>query len=420
MLNIWLMQIGEPLPIRGDERKMRRSILAEELARRGHNVLLWVSAFDHCAKKWAIRTEDELVKRERIRVIVLKGTGYRKNISIARYLDHRVLSWRFKHLSNREDKPDIIIASLPPHDLAYQSVKYASSKDVPSIIDIEDTWPDIFLDNIPEWLWGIGRILLFREFKMVKDTMKEADCLVAVSNTFLEWGLRYGKRQKSSKDQVLYLGYHQPTVSRERQNVGRALGELLEALSGKTVVTYIGTFSEYHDPSIIIDCAERLEVSNIAFVLAGYGELHSQVEEKAKSRPNVYFPGWLNGEEIDALLMNSSIGICPTSKKADLFPNKAFIYLSAGLPVISSFQGDLKELIESEKIGYYFDPGDVDTLADAIFTLDHDSSVYEEMSKNAKRVFDSRFDEARIYQDFADLIESMARKKAGFDGNQIL
>ncbi len=413
MLNIWIIQIAEPLPIQGDERRMRSNILAEELAHRGHNVVLWVSAFDHNAKKWAIRTEDELVKRERLRVVVLRGTGYRKNISIARYLDHRMLSWKFKQLSKSEDKPDIIIASLPSHDLAYQAVRYARKKCIPAIVDIQDQWPDIFLDSIPDWLKGIGRILLFREFQMVKNTMKEADCLVAVSNSFLEWGLRYGKRNQSKHDKVFYLGYHQPIVNSEMQNVGVKLKEVLEAIGDRTVVTYIGTFSEFQDPSIISECSRRLETSDTTFVLTGYGSLYQKVKEEAKSQRNVFFPGWLNGDEIDALLLKSKIGICPYSKKSEIFPNKAFMYLSAGIPVVSSYQGDLKSIIESERIGYYFEPGNADGLMNAILMLQNNPRIYEEMSRNANRVFESKFSEEKIYRGYADCVERIASESRG-------
>jgi glycosyltransferase involved in cell wall biosynthesis len=144
---------------------------------------------------------------------------------------------------------------------------------------------------------------------------------------------------------------------------------------------------------------------DLAFILAGNGDLYEQIRVKAKSLPNVYLPGWLNRDEIDALLMRSSIGICPTPMQVDLFPNKAFMYISAGLPVVSSFQGDLKALVESEKIGFYFAPGAVDKLADAVVALSSNPNIYKEMSGNAKRVFELKFNEDKIYQDFADHVE---------------
>ena len=89
------------------------------------------------------------------------------------------------------------------------------------------------------------------------------------------------------------------------------------------------------------------------------------------------------------------------------------MYLSAGLPVISAFQGDLKEIIESEQVGYYFEPGDADGLMNAILKLHNNPRIYEELSRKAISVFDSGFEEKKVYGDFADYVEMIARKSMG-------
>lgn len=414
MLNIWIIQIGEPLIINGHERKMRSNILAEELAKRGHRVTLWVSAFDHDKKKWAIKTEDDLLGRDRIHTVVIRGIGYKNNISLARVLDHRILSWKFKRLSQQEVQPDIIIASLPPHDLAYQSFKFANTRGIPIIVDIRDKWPEIFLNAFPAWLRRAGKTLLFREFQMLKKTMKYSDCIVAVSNTFLEWGLSYGKRDRSKYDEVIYLGYHKPRVGNAPMKLSNDLMNALEAVKGKTVVTYIGTFSGNQNPSIILECAKEMGKDDIAFIFTGYGYLYDKMKESKGQQDNVFFVGWLNENEIDTLLLNSSIGICPYSIKSDIFPNKAFMYLSAGLPIISSYQGDLKQLIKAENIGCYFDPGDIDSMRSSVLQLHEDKNLYKEMSNNALRIFESRFNEPRIYNGYANNIECLAKKATSY------
>ena len=49
-MNIWLLQTGEPLPIRSGVRKMRTALLADKLLERGHKILWWASAFEHQQK----------------------------------------------------------------------------------------------------------------------------------------------------------------------------------------------------------------------------------------------------------------------------------------------------------------------------------------------------------------------------------
>ncbi len=411
MLKVWIIQIGEPLLIIGDERKMRSNLLAEELARRGHEVVLWVSAFDHNAKKWAIKSDGDLVQRENIKVNLLKGTGYKKNISLARYLDHRVMAWKFRKQAKAQDKPDVIVASLPPHDLAYQCVKYAGANWVPVVVDIRDLWPDIIVDSLPERLSFLGRMLLFNDFRMVKKAMSKADGLTAVSNSFLEWGLRCGNRQRSEADRVFYLGYHRLEAGAGMDNLRAEFREVLEKLDNRQVVTYIGTFSESQGPTVMTECAKRFGNSDIAFVFTGYGDLYERARIEFKESKNVFFVGWLNQNEIDALLMKSSIGICPYSKNSTIFPNKACMYLSAGLPVASSYQGDLKDLIEIEKIGINMGTADPDSLADFVRFLIGDRRAYMDMSHKAQAVFESYFLEDKLYVGFADMLEQIAEAK---------
>jgi glycosyltransferase involved in cell wall biosynthesis len=235
---------------------------------------------------------------------------------------------------------------------------------------------------------------------------------VAISESILEWGFRDCMRKKTADDQVFYLGYHEPNIHGNLDNVGKDLLGILDAVDDKTVVSYVGTSSVLQDPSIIVNCARKIDRRDIAFVITGYGDFYENIKEDARSQPNVYFPGWLNGDEIDALLVNSSIGICPYAKPANMFSNKVLTYLSAGLPVVSSFHGEIKEIIESEELGYNFNPGDVDALCDAIMSLVQNPSVYDKMSQNAKRIFRLRFDEERIYQDFADHIEKITVERS--------
>jgi len=104
-------------------------------------------------------------------------------------------------------------------------------------------------------------------------------------------------------------------------------------------------------------------------------------------------------------LKRSHVGVCTTNQKAFFFPNKSFAYLSEGLPVISGFQGDLKDIIEDKEIGFYYPPKDVKTLSNCIYNLYKDTSLYRKMSKNATKIFNEMFEAKTIYENYANHIE---------------
>ena len=105
-LKIWLRQRAESLPIDPNVRKMRTALLADELTARGHSVIWWTSAFDHFTKKWRVDKDSEIQIKDLLRVKALKGLGYKKNVSISRFIDHRIIARKFKKYACDMDKPD--------------------------------------------------------------------------------------------------------------------------------------------------------------------------------------------------------------------------------------------------------------------------------------------------------------------------
>ncbi len=405
-MEIWLVKISEPLPIDTKIRKFRTSYLAEELTKRKHNVIWWASAFDHFKKEWIFTDDTDYRFNERLTIKALKGTGYKKNISFQRFYDYRIIAKKFAKAALTLSKPDIIVASMPSYDLAYAAVKYAKSVNVPILVDIRDQWPDTFVDKIPLIPEKLVRFLLRREFLMLKNTMSQATGLISVMNSFLDWGLQYAEREKSWKDKVFYLGYKQENNTNSDINITKE--NLFKHFSEKFVILFIGTFGETHNPSILLDCAARLQnEKDFQFILAGDGLLMDELQRKASNLSNVELTGWVNQEKMNMLLQIANVGMCTTNKNAFLFPNKSFMYFSHGLPVMSAFQGDLKDIIDKHNVGYYYPPNDLDRLVNYMQLLKEDQELYQLMSKNVKSLFDKQFEAAGIYSEYADHIEKV-------------
>ena len=132
-MKIWLIQTGETLPLFEGTRKMRTGILADRLADKGHQVLWWTSAFDHFRKEWVSENDSTISLGRGIDAVLLKGRGYKKNISLQRFIDHRIVASKFSKKAEEYQKPDVMVVSTPPHDLAFEAVKFAKEKDIPTI-----------------------------------------------------------------------------------------------------------------------------------------------------------------------------------------------------------------------------------------------------------------------------------------------
>lgn len=411
-LRIWVLQIGEPLPVTA-VREMRTALLCRELAARGHDVVWWASAFDHFTKQWLFGADTRVNVAPHLDIVALHGCGYSSNLSLRRFVDHRLVARRFRRLSRKEPRPDLIVASLPSHDLAWEGARYGMRHDVPFVVDVRDPWPDWIVDHLPPVARAVSRVILSRDFAMVRYQMSHAAAVTSMMDSLLHWGQqRGGASRRTDDDKVFYLGARRMDPPARCPSPKLAF---LNDLGDRRVFAFVGTFGRYYHPAIVADAARELQHEPVHFVLGGHGDFMDEVRQRSRGLTNVTLPGWLNDAEIAWLMSKSVAGIVPANIPTDAFPNKLFTYFAAGRPIISSLQGDLPALLERERIGLSFPPGDVAALISAIRVMLDDVPARDDMTGNAERFFARSLDAAIIYETFANHLEHVA---AGFNSRK--
>ncbi len=406
-MNVWLIQIGEPLPTSPDIRKMRTAILADTLIEKGHSVLWWASAFEHQGKHWIAKTDQDFVLSKDYTIKTIKGIGYKKNVSVSRYIDHYLIARKFANIADRQQKPDIIIASMPCNQLAYQAAQFARRNNIPIVIDIRDFWPDIFYTKLPGILGKkLGKLIFLLDELQLRKCLKAADGLISISTGGLNWGLKKIRRERTDCDKVFYHGY------RKRNRMSQSFKQLLHDFGNKKIITFIGTFGESYEIDIIIDSAKRFKKNGnneILFVLAGTGEQYDCAVQQTQNLDNVFMTGWLNRDELKTLLRKSYAGVAPCISMEDSFPNKVFEYLSEGLPIISSLEGEFEDIIDQFKIGINYKSGDYKEFYQVVKRLSENQDLRDQYTDNARDFFDNHCDAEKIYPEYVRHIEKIAR-----------
>ncbi len=219
-------------------------------------------------------------------------------------------------------------------------------------------------------------------------------------------------RVRTPADMVFPLGYQKIKI-RDYSKIECKFAGLKKILNEKFIVLYIGALSgKYHDPSILISAAKILrDTPGIHFIIGGDGELAPSLKKEAAALDNITFTGWLNHEEMEYFLSMAKVGMCPAVRTVNNTSNKIYAYLSAGLPIVSSFAGDAKKLVEERKAGFYCPPRDVESMLSGIRNLYRDKNMYNNMSEAALLSYKEMFDADKIYADYSDYIEAMASKK---------
>jgi glycosyltransferase involved in cell wall biosynthesis len=403
---VWILKDAEPLPLKPGQRALRSGLLAQELGRRGHHVVWWTSTFSHHLKKFIFERDTRLELMPNVTLLALDVGRYQRNVSFARLIHHRRLGRRFQELAPTEQSPDIIVSALPIIDFPFQAARYASGRGVPLIVDVRDPWPDVFADKSPAPLRPLVRWLTLTERRRAAHSLKSAVALTAVSKGFLRWALDLAGRSPGAHDRVFYLGHSgfEPAQQESPLPAGMAA-----ALHGRLVFTFVGTFGHSYEVELIARAAQHFHASrpDVAFVLVGDGHQRAGIEQRYAGLKNLILTGWLDTKEIAAILSKSHVGLVPCRSLPDTVPNKPFEYLAAGLPLISSLQGEMAEMIETHGLGLSYRAGDLGGFIQAVDRIWCDRPALALWSANATKAFTEKFSASRIYPDFASHIELM-------------
>lgn len=419
-MKVWLLSIGEPLPCDGKgDRLWRSGLLASALMQKGHEVTWWTSTFHHKEKRQRATEDRSWVFRDRCEVRMLHARGYRKNISVGRFLNHRELAQKFRRAARQSATPDLIFCCLPTLDFCTAAVDYGRDFDVPVVLDVRDLWPDIFADIVPAALNPLAHFALLPLQKKAHDACARADALTGITNDFVDWGVAKACRTRNELDRAFPMGYADVAPNTEEIAKAKSFWRQhgVDEANGEFILCFFGTLNRHFEHDTVMQAAAKLAESGkrpIRFVICGDGPTAPLWSNLSKSLSNVILPGWVNAAQIWTLMRMSGAALAPYASTHDFMrslPNKSIEYLSAGLPVLSSLQGTLAKLLLQDQCGLTYGNNQAGELVGIAIRLYDDPSLRKAMSENADRLYRKQFVAEAVYSDMADHLLQVAAKR---------
>ncbi len=162
-------------------------------------------------------------------------------------------------------------------------------------------------------------------------------------------------------------------------------------------MVYHGTISYRLGQDLIIEAINKIKdnIPNLIFHLIGKGDTVQELKQlvkkyKIESYINIYdkfFPL----EEIPKILLNMDIGILPQRNSLQTstygFPVKLFEYVIMNIPIIAPRYKAIQRYF-SEDMLCFFEPENIEDMADKILFLYNNKKARNEYSINAKRFFE--------------------------------
>lgn len=169
---------------------------------------------------------------------------------------------------------------------------------------------------------------------------------------------------------------------------------------GEKRLLFIGRFDNQKGVDIFCDALKLLD-HRASGLLVGDYVLGDSNELTLPS--NTQQLGWMTSEKLQSIYASADILIIPSRWEG--FGLVAAEAMRAGLPVIASNVGGLPEVVEDKVTGLLIPPNDVQSLVDAINSLNTDS--LKRMGALGKTRFDNHFTIERAHDEMLELYSNL-------------
>ena len=418
-LTVWIFQTGEPLQSDGGNlRSMRAMNLSNQLMADGHKVVLWSSNFFHQEKRHRGLGFQQIDFSKNLKIKLIDSIGYAKNMGLPRLIDHFQLAVNLKKALRREKSiPDVAFIGYPPIEFAAVAVGWMKKNNVPTMLDVKDQWPDIFVHACPRIFRPIAKLIFLPYFYVAKKTIRNATAVSSMADGFLKWVRDFSCTDSTNFDGVFPLSPMECSFDDEaiKSAVSVWRKEIRDQDSFKFF--FVGSFSQAFNFEPIRNAALRAEKDGLRweFILCGDGDRLKEIQSLFIGLTNVKFPGRVNGLQIAALSELCIAAIAPYKNLVDFqksIPNKVVDYLSLQQPIISPLKGEVKDLIINGKVGLFYDESDLDSLFNCLTHISSDKNLRLNISNNARQVYEDKFSYERVYGALSSRLASMAFESA--------
>jgi glycosyltransferase involved in cell wall biosynthesis len=166
--------------------------------------------------------------------------------------------------------------------------------------------------------------------------------------------------------------------------------DIADTLRGKIIVGYVGTFTNYHDVTTLVESLKQAlaEKPDLGLLLIGEGRNTSRIKsaaEKARIEDKVVFTGKVSHDHVPAYLNLCDILALPLrniyEKEFHGAPIKLFEYMAAKKPIISTDMPSIRKLVGDSIL--FVPPGSVEQWKETIVALSNDEQLCKRKGNDA-------------------------------------
>ncbi len=314
-------------------------------------------------------------------------------------------------LFKAKGKFDLVLVTSPPLFVGIIGRWMAFWKRLPLVFEIRDLWPESAIDT------GVlkNKFLIRYAYGFERRIYKKSKLINTLTPAFQR---KLIDVKKVPADKVVMIP-NAADFSLAEKLVGTFDVEKFRkdhGLEDHFVITYVGAHGVANHLIQLIHAAEKLQDTNVLFLLVGDGMTKPTLKKEAEERglKNVKFIDSVPKEEVFKYIMVSDMG-ASVLKKVDTFKtiysNKTFDYMSCKKPVLLLIDGVSRELVETANCGVYAEPENIDDIVSKIRGCLSLSDKLPEMGINGYQYAKEHFDREKLAMEYLNQLEKVAKKR---------
>lgn len=414
MKRIWLVNKYAMPP--EFEPRPRSVKFAHYLTLQGYDVTIFGSSVMHNMNRDLIEDGSEYVCRQYgdVKFVHIKTPSYKSTSGLARVFSDFYFHWRLRQLAHLFDKPDVIVGTTSPI-LTNPILSYAHRQGIKYITDMEDMWPDDFVDFgfISE-----NNPLMKLAYRQARHNYVKSDASVFTLSGCYD----YFKQKKWDKDsggpvdmnKVFYINNGVDLDFFNECHEKYSLDDEDLTQTEKKNITYLGSIRLVNNLIQAIKAAEILkDRKDIQFLIYGDGDDRETLVQYCKEHhlDNVKFKAkWTDPKYVPFILTHSYLNllnyVSSEFAKRGISSGKMFQYMASSKPIVCNIN-ILNCPITANQIGIARELKTPEEYANAIERILSLSEVdYKAMCDRAYKTAE-QFDFKKLAADMARVIESL-------------
>ena len=390
---------------------------AEDLAKRGHTVHLWVPTPSRGVSQQDIDATPRVETSIDGRLIVKRYHMFKEKNSIAQKLI-RYIFCSFVQVGKglREKEIDLVFVGSTPPFQGLIAVLIKKLRKVPFVYNLQDIFPDSMVsagmtseDSI---VCRIGNVVS-------NCIYKNANHIILISAAMKENLVRKGV--DPSKISIVHNWID---VTREHP-VPKEKNKLFDELGIPQydfTVVYAGNLGFAQSVDIIVEAALRLkDEQGLGFVIFGNGALEDDLKQKVAESglSNIIIKPLQPYERVSEVysLGDACVVSCKRGTGANAVPSKTWSIMAAGRAVLASFDKDtlIEEIVSDAGCGLFSEADDAVAFANNILKLKSNAELCSQMGIASRKYIEDNLSREVCTKKICDIIETAFAKSIATD-----